>query len=123
MLFHIVFNTNIGPCHATEIGHDVIRERLQFLGGFIKENIDALTDGPAQLTQSEFYLEVGKRKGYIHMDGFLVFNGSAHLRYNTIRDVGNTVFADLSKGVHFHARPSSDQAIIAYARKDNDRLL
>lgn len=123
MLFHIVVNPNIPFDRASQIGVARIRARLRYLASTITDNIRLFTEGASDLVTSEFYQEVGGKLGFIHMDGFIVFKGRARLRYNDIRTLCNKVFEGYSQGVHFHARPSSDQAIIDYARKDLDRLV
>lgn len=123
MLFHIVINPNIPHDRASQIGIAKIRARLRYLAKTLVDNIELFSDGPVDLADSEFYQEIGGRLGYVHMDGFIIFKGRARLRYNDIRALCNAIFDGFSNGVHFHARPSSDEAIIQYARKDSDRLL
>lgn len=132
--FHFVLNTNIS--YKTLIDKDnefkarLVRtikyaknDFIQNINLFLKPNID---DGSKKnVLRSEIALEIGPNKKFLHLDGFIFFDGYCLLDSKKIQSFFNEELKDYTKGTYFNVKyvPDSISNVIEYTRKDGYILI
>jgi len=131
--FHVVINTNISYKRIQEQPNQ--KEYLSRLVHKVNEGLKSMKtnithfykdggDNP-KLKQFSFNLEVGPVRKFIHLDGYIYFDGFTHLDSKKIQQHFNEVLERYCKGcfVHISFVPDNITAVEQYSRKDGMTLI
>lgn len=133
--FHFVMNTNIS--YKSILGDSNKQHRIKLMEElkttldifksqiktFLKHNTD--DSSKCNLTNFKAYVELGKKKKFIHIDGYMFFDNYCLLNIQKVNTFFNSRLSGYSKGVYFNIKYISDNIanIIDYAGKDGHKLI
>lgn len=129
--FHWVLNTNISHWELRNKQRDYrsnLVNILQRSALLMKNNIkhfQKLDYRGANLQEFTANLEIGLERKFLHIDGYMSFDGYTQLDFKSITSLFNEALQGISSGVYLKVKYIHDnvRVVTEYTAKDNMRLV
>lgn len=131
--FHVVINLNISykqlqlesTLYRVKMVQDIIKTLELFKQELAKRQFMINNDQDIKLEQYRFHLEVGAKRKFVHLDGWIFFDKFCHLDSRAIQNWFNDKLLIYTRGTFCNVSyvPDNISAIQQYSQKDGNVLV